>query len=183
MRSPVKTSPVKRWSWVAALLAAGLTVASCVAPTATCPRPLVLDRTGELVRFATGGPANVNNLDFQAKMKLTSLECGYVDDLLTTLEVNMDLDIIARRGAANRSGVAAFEYFVAITDVRGTVLSKEVFPVEMDLGSVGEAVTESEGIWQQYQFLKGQSGGAYRIWVGFQMTEQDLAISRELRPD
>ncbi|MCP4328999.1 MAG: hypothetical protein GY791_11245 [Alphaproteobacteria bacterium] len=174
---------MKRWRMPAALLATALVLASCIEPTSTCPRPLVLDRTGELVRFAPGGPANVSNLDYQAKMKVTGLQCGYVDDLLTELEVNMDLDITARRGAANKTGVAEFAYFIAITDVRGTVLSKEVFEVEMDLGSVGEPVTESEGIWQKYQFLKGQSGGAYRIWAGFQMSEHDLAVSRDLRPD
>ncbi len=121
------------------------------------------------------------NLDFQAEIKVTRMECGYTDELLTVLEVNMDLEIAAVRGPANTSREAELQYFVAITDVRGTILNKQVFDVDIDLGRVGETVTEEEGIWQKYQFQRGQSGKAYRVWTGFQMNDRDLEISRMLR--
>jgi len=166
-----------------ALLAAlGLALSACLGGEAqVCPKPLVLDQTGELVRFAPGGTTTVNNLDFQAEIKVTRMECGYTDELLTVLEVNMDLEIAAVRGPANTSREAELQYFVAITDVRGTILNKQVFDVDMDLGPVGETVTEAESIWQKYDFQRGQSGEAYRVWTGFQMNDRDLEISRLLR--
>jgi len=167
---------------LALTIALTLTVAACVGRGAlTCPTPLILDQTSQLVRFVPGGSIAMENLDFHAEIKVTGMTCGYKDELLSELEVNMDLEISAVRGAGNTTGVAEFEYFVAITDVRGTILNKQVFDLEMDLGEVGEVVTEDEGIWQKYEFLRGQSGQAYRVWSGFQMTERDLEISRMLR--
>jgi hypothetical protein len=166
----------------ALLVVLGVALSACIGGDAqVCPKPLVLDQTGELVRFAPGAPTTVNNLDFQAEIKVTRMECGYTDELLTTMEVNMDLEITAVRGPANTSREAALQYFVAITDVRGTILNKQVFDVDIDLGGIGETVTEEEGIWQKYQMLRGQSGEAYRVWTGFQLNDRDLEVSRLLR--
>jgi len=174
-----RRSPLRAPALLAVL---GLVLSACLGGEAqVCPKPLVLDQTGELVRFFPGGPTTVNNLDFQAEIKVKRMECGYTDDLLTILEVNMDLEIAAVRGPANTSREAELQYFVAITDVRGTILNKQVFDVDIDLGPVGETVTEEEGIWQKFQFQRGQSGEAYRVWTGFQMSDRDLEISRLLR--
>ncbi len=182
MRNSI-TSHVRRAAAAAMTLGAvGGLIAGCIGkPVQVCPTPLVLKKASDLVRFAPGTTISDESLDFRASMKLKSMQCEYVDDLLTELEVNMELDITAVRGPANHTGEAELEYFVAITDVRGTILSKEVFPIDMELGNVGFPVTETEGIWQQYQFLKGQTGQAYRVWVGFQLNEQELETARRLK--
>jgi hypothetical protein len=173
------------WRWTSAvvlLCAIPFVLASCITePVRVCPTPLVLKKAGELVRFAPGAPTTPENLDFQATMKVKSMKCEYVDELLTELVVNMELDITAVRGPANTSGKASFQYFVAITDVRGTVLNKQVFDLDMDLGQVGIPVTKTEGSWQKYQFLKGQTGKAYRVWMGFQLTDHDRDVLRAVK--
>lgn len=163
-----------------AFLILAVIVVACTTKVTVCPAPYVLDQTGTLMRFAPGAPPGPQSLDFQADMSVKAMTCAYKDDLATELEVNLDIEIAAVRGPANTSGEAEFEYFVAITDVRGTVLNKEVFDMDMDLGEPGSTTKAIEGIWQQYRMLKGQSGKAYRIWLGFQMTERDLEIQRQL---
>lgn len=162
------------------LVVAAAALATCGSPTPICPTPLVLDQTGTLSRFASGAAPGPETLDFQADIAFDSVSCAYVDELLRDLEVNADLEIAAVRGPSNRSGEAEFDYFVAITDVRGNILAKEIFDVSMDLGAVGERVTRTEGIWQKYRLSSGQSPRAYRVWVGFQKTDEDIAVDRRL---
>lgn len=161
---------------VLAVCGLAATVAACGQPAAICPKPLILDRTGTLVRVAPGQAVTPQNVDFEADMRLTGMICEYTDELLTELEVNMDLEITVVRGPANASGDAEFEFFVAITDVRGTVLNKEIFEADVDLGEVGKPVVHKEGIWQRYRLLRGQSPQTYRVWSGFQLDERDREV-------
>jgi len=168
---------------LALLVLAGLAtvLAACISgPARVCPTPYILDQTGSLVRFAPGASLADANLDFRATMEIKSVRCKFRDELLTDLEVNMDIELIAIRGAGNTSGEASFEYFVAITDVRGNILNKEVFDVEMDLGAVGRPAVKTESIWQRYALLRGQSAQAYRVWYGFQLTDRDVEVMRQL---
>lgn len=166
---------------LALIAALAAILAACSAPTYVCPKPYILDQTGTLVRFAAAAAPSPQSLDFQADIEISSMTCEFKDELLTDLEVNMGLKFTAIRGPGNQSGEAEFQYFVAITDVRGNILNKKIFDFDMDLGEVGKPVSKPEKNWQKYRLLRGQSAQAYRVWAGFQMSGRDLDVVRQLR--
>ena len=163
-------------------VAAGLALlaAACTAISpAVCPRVAVLDQASSLTKFASGG-AGPNDVSVDAEMVGVEIDCLYRGDQSATLESNLAMEITARRGPAMRGQAIEVQYFVAITDRSGNVLSKRVFPLRLDFGS-RSTLRLKEHTWQQYQLRDGSSGSSFEIWTGFQLSDEELKFNREQR--
>lgn len=157
-----------------------LLISACTATTsAICPRIAVLDQASSLTKFAPGG-GGPNDVTVRAEMTGVEIDCLYRGDNSAELESNLAMEITARRGPAMRGQTIEVQYFVAITDRSGNVLSKRVFPLRLDFGS-GTALRLKEHTWQQYQLRSGGSGSSFEIWTGFQLSDDELKFNREQR--
>lgn len=72
----------------------------------------------------------------------------------------------------------AYPYFLAVTDEKGTVLSKEIFAVTIAYGKDKNEMTQTENIFQNMPFPNAEAGQVYSVIIGFQLTEEQLAYAK-----
>lgn len=144
-------------------------------PPPDCPRAVVAEGAGRLTRFAGGGtdPANIS---FEAEILEITGTCGEDDGVL---DVEMEVQIAARRGPAAAGDVAAFNYFVAVARADKTILARQAFDASIELPEDGSGSGIVEEIEQTISIGEDDSGANYVIIVGFEMTPEELEYSRQ----
>ncbi|MCW5773676.1 MAG: hypothetical protein KIT16_18685 [Rhodospirillaceae bacterium] len=142
-----------------------------------CPRVAVLSDAGKITKFRPGAPQTAANIMFTAEMTEIKIACKYNDQVLIEMEANVFVTMILRKGPAMTGDVAEVPYFVTVADLRGTVLSKRVFPLKIDFKG-NPAVEHIERSWQFYRLKRGYSGNQYETWAGFQLSDAELEFNR-----
>jgi len=87
------------------------------------------------------------------------------------------------RGPANTDAQATFEYFIAIVDAQENVMEVAKFPVTIPFLQNLDRV-----VWQRKDLntlhiplAAGQSGADFRIFIGLQLTHDELKYQRKTR--
>jgi hypothetical protein len=145
-----------------------------------CPRVAILADAGKMTKFRSGAPETAQNVMYTAEMTGIQITCKYNDRGLIELEGNVSVSMVLRKGPAMQGEVIDLPYFVTVTDYRGTVLSKRVFPMRIDFGG-NPAVEHTERSWQYYRLSRGFTGNQYETWTGFQLTDPELDYNRRTR--
>jgi hypothetical protein len=167
---------------LAASLATGCSSGKDVAPA--CPRVAVLNGAGSLTRFGPGSGRDILDVDFQAEMADVVSACrddqkrdGRPISLVALAPV-----LIASRGPANHDRQARFSYFVSVIDSGQQILTKQIFPVEIDFSDNRNRVVlrdDNPPITVDVPNAKGSGARAYEILVGFQLTQDEIDYNRK----
>src|ERR1700741_3960504 len=88
-----------------------------------CPRAVVGDNAGRLTRF-NGAGKDPANMVFEAEIADLAGSCVYDGD---TIQVDLQVHLVAGRGPANTDDKAKFNYFVAVARTDKTILSRDAF--------------------------------------------------------
>jgi hypothetical protein len=161
-----------------AALAAFLAACSDRRDRGICPRVAVLAEAGTLTRFRPDAPQTPENVMFTARMTDVRIECRYQDVQLSRLEGDVTVTMEVTRGPAMQGEAATFPYFVGVANTRGAVLNKRIFDMRVPLS--GQTTRASDQSWQFYRLSSSGSGLLYETWVGFQLTDAELAYNRRV---
>ena len=154
-------------------------------PPPPCPSLNVLADAANLTRFRPGPGEDLTDVLFEARMANIGMACEHDIDEDTRdgrLEMSVQLFLEADRGPADRSRKAQLPYFVSLTDSDRTPLVKEVFDVVVDFpGNRTRVAAMDEPVEIDIPLKAGQTGRDFKIWVGFQLTREELAYNRRQR--
>jgi hypothetical protein len=143
-----------------------------------CPQPRFVQPLADLVRFRPGGGQDLTDLVLQGRMLRVNGKCAYGDSqtqLATTVSVVVDL----QRGVAMQGRQADVPIFVAIVD-GDTVSDKHIYTLHVEFPSnVDRTTTTSPEIDMTLPISATKSGAAYGIIAGFQLTPEELAVTRQ----
>ena len=144
-------------------------------PPPPCPRAVVGDNAGRLTRFSDAGrePANIV---FEAEVADLAGSCVYNDN---SIEVDLQIQLIAGRGPAGTEDKARFNYFVAVARTDKTIVSRDAFDASIDLPGNQTRNQTVEELEQTIPLAKGESGANLVIVVGFEMTSEELEFNRK----
>jgi hypothetical protein len=145
--------------------------------TRFCPRPAVAEDAGRLTRFA-GESRDPSNILFEAVVADIVGSCGYDEDG-RVVDVDMQVQLVATRGPANKDERGPFNYFVAIARKDRTVLSRQAFDGLAEFPGNQTRVSLVDELEQTIPLKEGESGTDYVILVGFEMTPEELAYNRQ----
>jgi hypothetical protein len=140
-----------------------------------CPTTAILEEPGQLIRFKTAPSNGPNDVLFQTKMVRISGVCDFNDK-----EIDMELEVAmqALRGPANKKGRAQFVYFVAILDRDKNVLNRVEFPMIAEFLKQDTEINFTEAVTVTIPRKKGLMPADYLIYLGFEMTPEELAFNR-----
>lgn len=140
-----------------------------------CPRAVVGENAGRLTRFNGTGkdPANVV---FEAEIADLAGSCIYDGD---TIEVDMQIQLVAGRGPAASDDNARFNYFVAVARTDKTILSRDAFDTLIELPGNQTRNETIEEIEQTIPLAEGETGANIVIVVGIEMTSEELEYNRQ----
>ena len=181
VNSGIKTSGMLR---NATLAIAALALAACAIPGLTeekdqkaelCPSASILGNAEQVVQFKEGSGRDLIDVMFQAEIGKLTMSCRYLKGRVVT---DLSFELIAERGPAARSRNGDFDYFVAISDVKGRVLAKETFRSRIGFPENRRRAGILEEIEQSIPLRKNEDGGGYEILVGFQLSEDQLQYNR-----
>ncbi|MDH5488324.1 MAG: hypothetical protein OEX17_00125 [Rhodospirillaceae bacterium] len=164
-----------------ALFGIGLSVGLAGCSTTTndttleCPEVSILSDGSNLVRFAPGGASVEQNIIHEELFSGFRGSCEHnIDDAVMNVEIIPQIASI--KGPANTDGMARFDYFVALSDSRGTIINKQRFPVTI---TYPDGLDET--LWQEeipviltLPLKDGESAAKWRVFIGLQLSRDEL---------
>jgi hypothetical protein len=139
-----------------------------------CPRAALVDGADQVVRFAGEGRAPAD-VAFDARIIGIGGECEITDEERRVV-VDMQLRIEGARGPALQGEEAPLSYFVAVVGPQGEVLAREEFATEIPLEKTRAIITEE--LEPEIPLPEGRRAASYTLFVGFVVTEEELAANR-----
>lgn len=165
-------------------------VASCASSETTedellvCPRVGVLEDASRMVAFGPGEGRALSDVAYDTEITNATISCKYEKGRVRS-DIAFNVDMWA--GQAAPLGVVRFRYFVAVTELNTSVLTKQYFTVEADFTKKSREYKseEVEDIYLDYSKLGRPD--LYEVLVGWDLSPEQLQYNRSTdafdRPD
>ncbi len=149
-----------------------------------CPSTAVLSDAVIVTKLRAGAPAtppNPANVVLTAEMSQAQLECQY-DAEANAITIDINFAVRATRGAAATGADPELDYFIAMVDAGGNVLTKNIFKSQPDFnGRMAGEYTQSISNFV-FPMAADMRPIDYQLLTGFQLTAAELAYNRIPRP-
>lgn len=187
MHHPItSTGGARRVLGILAGAAALLLTASCSSneDMAAYPCPVVapVRELAYMTKFE-GDSQDLSDTLFEARIDqvLPALNCVYQEEDGGKRAIVYDIQVkfLAMRGPKDREGAAKFNYFMAVTGPGGRPLARQLFDTEIPFGDNATQGITIEELQPHIPLKQGENGDFYRIYVGFQLNEKELAYNRK----
>jgi len=149
-----------------------------------CPRVSVLGDAARLTRFAEGPGRDLTDVVYEAEMTDVLSSCEHLvdDDTGRTVVVIVVAPVVsAVRGPANRDHQARFDYFVTVVGPQEAILNKEAFGLAVQFPGNRTRVRfrdDDPPVTVDLPLSPEASALDYRLFVGFQLTPDELSYNR-----
>jgi hypothetical protein len=182
VNAPVSPPRLSAFARVGAL-GASLALASCgvtgsndpLPQASSCPAGLLLADASEATIFRDGPGRDLSDVVAQVRIADIAVACSHDRQ---GVRVDLQVAIGAERGPANRAGRHEADYFVALVDPEGNVLRRDSFRVAFVWPENRMRVGVVEDLEPRLVNVPRERAPAYRIWVGLQLNEEQLARNR-----
>jgi len=184
-RRPLGASPGRLLLSLAGGLAGIAVLSACASEPETrpCPQAVVLKDAARQVKF-NGAGRDLTDVLFEAQIAAGRMVCEYDEN---ELDVDLQVTVTAATGPANGDRLANIRYFVAVAQTNQadrtdqTVLARESFDIAIPFPGNRTRVSGLEEIGQIIQLPEGLDGGDYRIYVGLELSHEELEYNRANR--
>lgn len=150
-----------------------------------CPRITVLRNASELTKFKEGPGRDLIDVLYEAKITNVLSLCEYDVDYDTRVgEINAQVApvISALRGPADTSRIAELSYFVAVVDQDKKILQKNRFPLRLGFpGNLTQNEVRDEPVTLTIKTDGSTDGADYEIYVGFQLSREELEYNERIK--
>ena len=147
-------------------------------PVLVCPRVASPSDTADLVRFRTPESRDLTDLVVSARITSLNGTCALVNRN-AAVQVTVTMGVEAMRGPAAPGRTIQLPYFVAVTGPDEEVLDKAVYTLAVEFpANMQRARMQGEEIRLTIPVTAERPASANRVYVGFQLTEQELALNR-----
>jgi hypothetical protein len=150
-----------------------------------CPPSAVLADAVTVTKLKPGSPVAVmpdaSNVAFTAEMSKADIQCEY-DMKKSTLTVDISFAVRASRGQAAAASDPPLDFFVAILDVEGNVLSKKVYQNQPELAGKPSAQWTQRINKFPVPIEMDKRPYDYEVLTGFQLSPTELAYNRAPKP-
>ncbi|WP_144300050.1 hypothetical protein [Elioraea rosea] len=147
-------------------------------PLVQCPNVGTPADTGDVVRFSSPDSRDLTDLVIAARITALNGSCTLVNRE-TAVQVTMTMAVEATRGPAAPGRTVQIPYFVAVTKGNQEILDKAVYALTAEFPANTQRVRmRGEEVRLTLPVSADQPAGAYTVYVGFQLTEPELALNR-----
>ena len=141
----------------------------------TCPQVAILEAPGELTRFSEGKVGNISDVRFQAVMEVTRAFCDIEEKAIF---VTTDAKLSVLRGPAEVTGEVNFSFFVAVLNGHKEVILRQDFPISVMFDGPQRKIEFEDTVTLQIDQKENVDPGTYTIYVGFEMSPEELEFNR-----
>ena len=144
-----------------------------------CPRVDTLVGAERITQFLPGPGRDLTDIEFEGTIAKVRTDCDY--DRNGFVEVSATIDMVFSRGPASRGDSGRFEYFVAISGPGDEIIDKQNFVLDVPFTDGAMRVAAREEITQEFSHDPDADARRYRIFIGFQLTREQLDYQRARR--
>jgi hypothetical protein len=173
--------PAARLSGAASVVAVTLAAASlagCTQPdkfAPACPQLALLRDAADLTRFRPGGQ-DITDMVLDARITAVPAACSSLNK--NTVKATLNVTMEVNRGPAASGAGAALRYFIAVTE-DSKVLDEQDYGLSTTFPTNVDRVTVSgQDITLNLPVTPDRSAAAYKIYVGFRLTPEELNYNR-----
>jgi len=142
----------------------------------TCPAVSILTDATRLTRFREGSKGDLTDVAFESELREVESSCTWKEDAVM---VDLELEFVTARGPAYSQDTNQLTYFIGVTDLYQTVLSKEKLTTKPNVPAGTKAVAWKEKVKQRIPLEPGSNGGDYSVFVGLQLSRAELKYNRQ----
>jgi hypothetical protein len=135
-----------------------------------CPGALILQGAERTEAYADGG-TTPDRQRYLAVVTHLASACGYGE---AGVDVDLAFDLIVERGPALEGDRVPLTYFVATMGPGEEILAKQVLDAEVVFQPGEEVAGSAEQLTLRLPAVTPEQGGAYALYVGFQLDEAEL---------
>ncbi len=157
------------------LLAALAAGCSSDKPEAACPRGVIPADAANITHFRDGPGRDLTDVVAAGHIQNFLIQCKYSKK---DVDIDLQIAITADRGPADRTRAADFDYWVAVVDPDRKVLQRTPFRVHFEFADNVTHLGTIEQIEPIIPLKDVMKGPNYQIWMGFQLTEDQLKWNR-----
>ena len=146
-----------------------------------CPFVGAVREVSYMTKFQ-GDSQDLSDTLYEAKIDqvLPAVNCVYQnDDGKQAIVYDIQVKFLAQRGPKERENLAKFDYFVGIGGPGGTIIKREVFDSAVEFKDNATQAITIEEIQPRIPLKQGENGDYYRIYIGFMLSEKELAYNRK----
>ncbi len=150
-----------------------------------CPSVSILANADRITLFRSGPGRDLIDITAEARIDDFIARCLYDVDEETgvgQVTVELSLGMTAARGAANVDGFTEFRYFITLMKLDKTVLTKNTFTIVAPFeGNRFRLSAYDDPVILTIPIKPPQTGQDFLIYVGFQVTPEQLEYNRLTR--
>ena len=155
-------------------------------PPPACPGVSILADGVALIKFRPGGGRDLTDVLFSGEILGINATCAYERNRETksgSVTVEVAIDIRAERGPADRSRKAVLPYFVSLVDGERRLIEKRQFEIAVEFpGNLSRIrLKDDPPIALKIPLKADQRGDLFQVYVGFQLTKDELEFTRKRR--
>jgi hypothetical protein len=145
-----------------------------IPPAEACPAALLLSGAERTSAYRDATEPRADELRYVAVLTDLSSSCRYYSDASGQgVDVDLSFKLIAERGAA-LSGGEQVTYFVATVGPGNQIVSRDVLSGDLPFAGDAERVGLSEDLTLRLPSITAAQGGAYTLYVGFQLDDSEM---------
>ncbi len=131
-----------------------------------------------MTRFLGSGGQDLTDVVFEVSLEPLG---GFCEKDGEDIAIELTVPIQVALGPADDSGRASFRYFVAIADQEREVIAREAFDLDVPVDDNLGRVAFQEVLYPRIPVGESLNGAAYKIYVGLELTPDELAYNRARR--
>lgn len=145
-----------------------------------CPTVAIVAEAADVTKFLPGPGRDLTDVVAEAHIDDFDGSCITDTDANSRqVEVELRLNITARRGPASSERQAKLEYFVAIGDRDNAILAKKTFAGAFEFEGNRTLSSIAEELVQRIPLGDGETGENFKILIGFQLSDEELQYNRD----
>ncbi len=178
----MRLTSLRPWGVPTVALVVGLILSSCaseeeVLGTVICPQAYIVKDATRSTDYAPGGGRDLIDIKYNAQIVDIAWSCLYETEK-RFVDVEVQFFVRALRGPASEERQTTFPYFVVVADPQGEILAKRVFGIDVNFPGNALEIGHIETVRQRIRFPTLAGAADYTIFVGFQLTPEQLAEAR-----
>jgi len=149
-----------------------------------CPDYRILADAAKLVKFQGSG-RDLTDVEYEGRMENMSLTCVTHVDRDTrdgTVDVTIEVEFSAARGAANRDRRAVFPYIIAVADAKRQILYREKFDIAVTFeGNRNAFAFKSNPVTLEFAVNPDRTTKDFFVIGAFEVSKEQLQFNHERR--
>ena len=144
-----------------------------------CPKAITIADAQNVTAHQPGPGRDLTDVLVNGSITRIATECDYDDEVRVDTTVNVEFDLSIGPAAQDHTG--QWQYFILVTNPDREFVAKRIFSIDLKFDQAVFRTQIQEAVQAEFAYAPWENASAFRIFVGFQLTRNQLDYLRSLK--